>query len=78
MEIWLLYASAVLLTRLCYLPSDERLPIRLGLAQWAVQLLLVLLFFKLSMPVFSLLIYLTIVAALIHLLETHSRILSGC
>lgn len=77
MESWLLYASAVLLTRLCYLPSDKRLPIGLGLAQWAVQLLLIVLLFKLNLSIFGLLLYLTVVAGLIHLLETPSRILSG-
>ncbi|MEX0738984.1 MAG: hypothetical protein WD071_06565 [Pseudohongiella sp.] len=77
MGAWLLYASAILLTRLCYLPNDRRLPIWLGLGQWAAQLLLVLLLFKLNLPVFGLLVYLTLVAVLIHLLETPSRILSG-
>lgn len=76
-ETALLYACGILLTRVVYLPNDERLSWWASALQAAAQIVLVLILFEFSRPIMALIALLSVVASLAFLLETSERVRSG-
>jgi len=76
-EAWLIYACGILLTRLVYLPNDNRLSIGMSVWQLTPQLLLVLFLFHGSVSSALLLVLLVVIALAAYLIETPHRIQSG-
>lgn len=76
-ETWLLYACGILLTRLAYLPDDERLAGWKSGLQVAFQVLLVIGLFQFTLSTGVLLALLLVIAGVAYRAETPGRIQSG-